>query len=238
MPTRVLLLSPHPDDIAWSLGCTVSRMRAAGSASPHVVTFFARTRYAPGHAAHGSEEDASGVRAREEADWAVHAGVSLHRERLPDASLRGYDDDTEMGAPPEPEVVRETARILRDAVRRVRPSFVLAPLAAGGHVDHTAVRRAAREPLPGTDVVWYEDLPYAAEEVPAPDGCPLVVPADGHWAAKEAGVRRFPSQQPEEVLPVLRRHAEAVSGERLWASDAKAADRMRSLLLLRGPRAA
>ncbi|MCH0541487.1 PIG-L family deacetylase [Streptomyces sp. MUM 203J] len=231
MPARVLLLSPHPDDIAWSLGCTVSRMRAAGAASLCVVTFFGRTRYAPGHSAHGSAEDASRVRTREEADWAVHAEVSLHRAQLPDSSLRGYDDDTEMGAPPEPEVVRETVRILRDTVRRVRPSFVLAPLAAGGHVDHAAVRQAAREPLPGTDVVWYEDLPYAAEGVPAPGGCPLVVPADGYWAAKEAGVRHFPSQQPDEVLPVLRRHAEAVSGERLWAPDACTADRLRALLL-------
>src|SRR6266536_2916181 len=91
---RILLLSPHPDDIAWSLGGTVSRLRQAG-AQLFAITLFARSRYAPGSPAHGSSA-ATQVRALEEDAWASLAGVQLDRADLPDASLRGYDDDTEM----------------------------------------------------------------------------------------------------------------------------------------------
>ncbi|ASO18725.1 LmbE family N-acetylglucosaminyl deacetylase [Actinoalloteichus hoggarensis] len=296
---RLLLLSPHPDDIAWSLGGTVARLGAAG-ADLRVLTFFGRSRYAPGHPAHG-EAETTRVRALEEETWARAAGVRLRRGDLPDASLRGYDDDTEMGAIPEDAVIGRAAAMLRRAVDEIRPDVVLAPLAVGGHVDHAAVRAAVTriglgdqarrgptahrradlpaggEPLhrvpvavggggaalaasPSVGVVgetgpvrvrdtgdppvdtrglgqagepalfWYEDLPYAARGGPRPPGLPLVIDVEEVWSAKERGVRCFPSQEPDTVLPVLRGHADAVSGERVWAPGQAAADRLRRLV--------
>ena len=243
---RILLLSPHPDDIAWSLGGVVSRLREAGAAMA-VVTFFGRSRYAPGSAAHGSLA-ATHVRAAEEDAWAALAGVTADRGDLPDASLRGYDDLTEMGAEPESRIVQAATERLRRTMTALRPHLILAPLAAGGHVDHSAVRMAVSSlrPLIIPRLAWYEDLPYAEGHRHVPVGDPAVVDVSSHWSAKEAGVRCFPSQLPQTVLPVLRRHAEAIYqawgpsearrvpcpplAERLWTSGPQASARLRSLV--------
>lgn len=244
----VLLVAPHPDDLAWSLGATVDRLGRAG-VPLYAVTVFTWSRYAPGSPAHGSTA-ATGVRALEDADWAEHARLTLHRWDLPDCSLRGYTDDTEMGAPPDPEVVDHVADRLAGEVAELRPGLVLLPLAAGGHVDHCAVRAAGDQlRIPGT--LWYEDLPYAAEP-PGPAGtagarpgtAPAGIAAGGAddrgeavvvgdedcWAATERGARCYPSQQPDLILPVIRAHRAATGGERLWTRTPAAADRLQHLL--------
>lgn len=221
MATRALLLSPHPDDLAWSLGGTVARLRAAG-VGLSAITFFGSTCYAPGDPSHGSGA-AAAVRAAEEDAWAAWAGVRLQRYDLADASLRGYDDDTEMGAEPEPEIVRAVAERLSAALAEAETDLVLAPLAVAGHVDHSAVRRAVSATGILPHVLWYEDLPYAYGSEAAHGDHSVVVDIAGLWDVKEAGVRFFRSQLPDEVLEVLRGHALAVAGERLWADDAAAA---------------
>ncbi|MFJ8228476.1 PIG-L family deacetylase [Streptomyces sp. NPDC094448] len=222
----MLLLSPHPDDIAWSLGGTVARLRETGTELV-CLTFFNRTRYAPGSPAHGDSDAVTRVRRAEEDRWGALTGVRLERCELADASLRGYDDDTEMGAEPEPEVVAEAAARLSSALLRLRPDAVLAPLAVGGHIDHSAVRRAVSGPLPVPEdgLLWYEDLPYAFGADGAPEGHPLVVGIASHETDRDDGVRCYPSQLPDEVLPVLRAHAARVRGERLWAGTPAARDR-------------
>jgi LmbE family N-acetylglucosaminyl deacetylase len=230
MPDRILLISPHPDDIAWSLGVTVARLHAAG-ALMSCLTLFGRTRYAPNSPEHGTLA-ASALRAREEDAWATLTGVRVERCDLPDASLRGFDDDTEMGPEPESEIVHRVTAVLRSAVAGAQPDLVVAPLALGGHVDHSATRRALRALDLAVDVLCYEDLPYAADAQPARAAHVEVVAIGPHWPAKEAGVRCFASQLPDQVLPVLRRHADTVRGERLFADAPAAGHRLRHLLEL------
>lgn len=221
---RVLLLSPHPDDLAWSLGGTMARLSAA-EVELVGLTFFTRTRYAPGSPAHGTL-DATAVRAAEEAEWAAWSGVRLIRCDLPDSSLRGFDDDTEMGARPEPEIVEVVADRLHVVLEEVRPDVVLVPLAAGWHVDHRAVRLAAAN----LQALFYDDLPYAAGDRSCHFPHRIVVDVSGFTSALRAGVECFPSQQPELILPVIRRHLAAVSGERIWAETAQPVTRFRALL--------
>lgn len=221
---KLLLVSPHPDDIAWSLGATVRRLPA-----PHVLTVFSETHYAPASPAHGTDA-ASAVRAAEETAWAALVGATARRRGLPDASLRGYDDDTEMGAAPAPDIVREVATAVREEIAAIEPDLVLAPLAIGGHVDHEAVRLAVAACAGEPEVLWYEDLPYAHGSAGRPTEHPVTVAVAGRWPAVEAGVRCYPSQQPDTILPVIRRHHAANSGERLWAESAAAAARFTRLV--------
>ncbi|WP_424186894.1 PIG-L deacetylase family protein [Actinokineospora sp. G85] len=223
MAETALLLSPHPDDVAWSLGGAVRGLADAGVVLV-ARTFFGTTRYAPGHPAHGTLE-AVEVRAGEEDAWAAWAGVRLTRHDLPDASLRGYTDETEMGAEPAAEVVDSATALLGAALDATAPDLVLAPLAVGGHVDHAAVRQAVLRLAPATPVVWYEDLPYADGRSEAYAAHAVTVDLGARWAAKATGVHHFPSQLPGEVLPVLHRH-----GERLWTDDAASAALLTDLL--------
>ena len=152
--------------------------------------------------------------------------------------MRGFDDETEMGPEPESEIVHRVSARLRSAIDRGAARPVVAPLALGGHVDHTATRRALRALDPAVELLWYEDLPYAADARPASAAWVEVVAIGPHWPAKEAGVRCFGSQLPDEVLPVLRRHADGVAGERLLADAPGAVLRLRHLLELEAARRA
>ncbi|ABD12722.1 hypothetical protein CcI156_15015 [Frankia sp. CcI156] len=231
MGSTVLLVSPHPDDLAWSVGATVATLAGAGH-DLHAVTVFGRSRYAPGSAAHGDAASVTALRTAEDAAWADrHAGAALVSLRLPDASLRGYTDDTEMGAAADPGLVRRVADGLAALAAAVRPRFLLAPMAVGGHVDHEVVRRAvdAVAPclVPEPSVVWYADLPYAAATGPAPTRAGTLVAAGPYRRAIERGVLYYPSQLPGEHLPVLHRYLAAEGGERLrtdepWATEALA----------------
>jgi LmbE family N-acetylglucosaminyl deacetylase len=226
--SRVLLLSPHPDDIAWSLGGTLAKLRQAG-VELHVLTLFCRSRYTH-RAPRGEEAVVSRVRVREERNWAALAGVRLWQRGLPDASLRGYDDESEMGAAPEADVVHAVRHEVGELVRALAPQFLLAPLAAGGHVDHSAVREGTQQHAGDLDLLWYEDLPYVASHASACTPHPVVIDVARRWLLKEQGVRCFASQGPEDVLPILRSHESSVGGERLWAMRAYSAQRLRALL--------
>ena len=221
---KILLVSPHPDDIAWSLGATVRRLP-----NPHVLTVFSKTVYAPASPSHGTDA-ASAVREAEETAWAALVGATVRRRGLPDASLRGYDDDTEMGATPDPDIVYAVTDLVRAEIAAVAPELVLAPLAVGGHVDHEAVRLAVAACGGEPEVLWYEDLPYAHGSAPRPTVHPVTVPVAGRWPAIETGVRCYPSQRPDTILPVIRRHHAANGGERLWAESAAAATRFTHLV--------
>ncbi|GAA2707380.1 PIG-L deacetylase family protein [Micromonospora olivasterospora] len=231
-PAKVLLVSPHPDDIAWSLGGTVARVAAAGAAMS-ALTVFGRTSYAPGSAAHGTSA-AIAVRAREDVMWATATGVRLHRGDLPDASLRGYDDDTEMGAQPEPAIVSEVADRLTPVLRAARPDLLLVPLAVRGHVDHLAARSAAEyvaaAEAPDCALLYYEDLPYAAGVDHSHTEHPVLVDVAGYHAQREAGVLCYPSQEPHLILPIIAAHTSVTGGERLWGATASAAQRLAELL--------
>jgi LmbE family N-acetylglucosaminyl deacetylase len=220
-----LLLSPHPDDIAWSLGATIERLRQRG-ARLSTLTFFTRSRYAPSHACQGVA-GVTETRAREEQAWADAVGVRLLRGMLEDASLRGFDDDTECGAVPEPEIVWAATGLLCDTLARLRPDAVFVPGSRGGHVDHSAVRSAAEAQSSGVPLLYYDDLPYAAA---SPLTCArnrVVIPIDDYWPAKEDGMRHFASQAWHEILPLVRTHAERVGGEPLATESPIAARLLR-----------
>jgi LmbE family N-acetylglucosaminyl deacetylase len=227
MASRILLLSPHPDDIAWSLGGTLARLAESG-AEVWTLTFFTRSAYAPGSRATGVEQ-VTAVRAAEEQDWAAAHGVRLLRGDLPDSCLRGFDDLTELGADPEPEVRAAADRLLHAVVEEHPPDAVVAPGSRGGHVDHAAVRLAAAELPPGLPVLHYDDLPYAVQLTPPGAEHRLLVDLAQLWPAKEAGMRHFPSQCWAETLPIVRAYAATVGGERLWTDSRPGADLLRRL---------
>jgi LmbE family N-acetylglucosaminyl deacetylase len=174
--TRVVL-SPHLDDAALSIGGLIAGVTAAGasilvvtvaagSPPPHaILSPFAASL----HRAWGlSATDAVARRRREdEAAMAILGAATLRLDRL-DAVYRLPDRYcTEAALTGEPagedrleiELIAELASIRAASPRAV----VLAPLAVGGHVDHRIVHRAARDlARQGREVAFYEDLPYAA----------------------------------------------------------------------------
>lgn len=167
--TDHLWLSPHLDDAVLSCGGAIARAVAVGE-SVEVLTLFTGTAPAGTtspfierlHAAWQLDAaDVMDTRVIEDRRALARLGAAPSRcLGLLDAVYRRprlyVDMETLLGPIGDgDDVVEQVLRALEDTDARV----VHAPLAAGGHVDHRAVRQAAELRF-GDRVRLYEDVPY------------------------------------------------------------------------------
>jgi LmbE family N-acetylglucosaminyl deacetylase len=175
-PRRHLFLSPHYDDIALSVGGTVSRLARAGMVPETLVVFgdepdpaqpltpFAQTLHEGWGLA--ANEVIARRRAEEDAAAAILGAASgvlpfrdaIYRER----HYLSNDDLFGVPAPAEDRLPAEIVATLPLDPRPTSETRLYAPLAVGSHVDHQLVFRSAIALAgKGWDVWFYEDIPYA-----------------------------------------------------------------------------
>jgi LmbE family N-acetylglucosaminyl deacetylase len=228
----VLALSPHPDDIAFSVGGLLRWLAARTDIT--LVTVFTRNVWVPNlELPEPDEETVSRLRQAEDVRYCERVGVRRVPLGLPDAGLRGYDDLTERLAP---RAEAEVAAAVREALAALLPDrgALLCPLGLGGHVDHGIVRDAALAVEAGTarHVVFYEDLPYArhlddaeiamhAGRVDAAARPYRFALAPPLWRRKLEDLAVYRTQVREQDLDDFSAHARRVSGEqglaeRVW----------------------
>jgi LmbE family N-acetylglucosaminyl deacetylase len=149
---KVLYVSPHPDDVAFSASARLLADRAAGH-DVIVVTLFAP---AGGPDAVGD----AAARAAEDERFAALTGARLVAGGFTDAIVRRprYRSLRRLFGPlaadEEPLVEEVRARLESFAAGRV-----VAPLGVGDHVDHQIAHAAARR-LKSAQILYYEDVPY------------------------------------------------------------------------------
>jgi LmbE family N-acetylglucosaminyl deacetylase len=162
---EVICLSPHADDAALSLGGTLARLgpRAlvatlcGGPREPRACSPFAEAL----HARMGVEAATiASVRRAEDETALARLGVARLEAGFDDAIYRGYDSlEVLLGGAVRPD--DPLAAALDRLIAGLDGALVLAPLAAGGHVDHVQAFAAARRS--GRPVAFYEDFPYVAQ---------------------------------------------------------------------------
>ena len=184
LPRFHIVLSPHYDDLALSIGATMATVAAAGREVLDLIVFgtdpagialhgFARHH----HEAWGvSASEAIATRRREEAAAVSVLGASSGNLPFHDAIYRGdyyTSDEALFGTPSGAEsdlpqaialAATEAATALAGPDHRPDDASVrfYAPLAIGHHVDHQLVFQAGLILSVKGYVVWlYEDLPYA-----------------------------------------------------------------------------
>ena len=176
---KILILSPHRDDAAFSLSLAIHNWLTAR----HTVTLlnvFTRSRYAPySDAAFVHENDelsyVSAMRLREDELFVRRITQNLPRGlksnlhmvdlNLKDAPIRLRCAVEAVCATPvhpaDPSIEKIRKALTRQAELGAMDALVL-PAALGSHVDHLTVREAAL-PFPSAlPAAFYEDLPYAA----------------------------------------------------------------------------
>ncbi|MEU7282078.1 PIG-L family deacetylase [Streptomyces sp. NPDC045431] len=163
---RTLLVSPHPDDVAYSCGGLLAAVGRPAHAT--LLTVFTRSAWAlPKRLRRAGTRVISDRRREEELRYCRLRGLADYRPLgFDDAGLRGYDEETEVSSPAEADGVRGAVEAaVADAVRTSGADTVLAPAAVGGHVDHLLVHGAVRGAVAdgGPLVLFYEDLPYAGQ---------------------------------------------------------------------------
>ncbi|HVV52166.1 MAG TPA: PIG-L family deacetylase [Polyangia bacterium] len=152
---RAVVVSPHLDDAALSLGATIARATARG-AEVAVVTVFAGD---PGSAAAagpwdhacGFPSEGEAARARRAEDERACAILGARPIWLP------FGDEQYAGGRTEAAVMGELAPLLADADVVLVPGH---PLANG---DHAWLARALAAAPPAAPLALYAEQPYAAD---------------------------------------------------------------------------
>lgn len=249
-PLKILILSPHRDDAAFSLSLAIHNWLAAR----HTVTLlnvFTRSRYAPySDAAFVHDNDqlsyVSAMRLREDELFLrriVHdlpkglkSNIRMVDLNLKDAPIRLRISLSDICSTPvdpaDPSIEKIRKSLTLQAEAGAMDALVL-PAALGNHVDHLTAREAG---LPFTAFVpsaFYEDLPYAASHPSASadlDGLRAILqePLSPVLCQSEAAVERkrplvlnYASQIDAEAGDLISSFASCYKGgERLWANPA------------------
>jgi hypothetical protein len=175
---KILVLSPHRGDAAFSLSLAITGWLEAR----HTVTIlnvFTRSLEAPFSDAEFVHENdqlsyVSAMRLREDEHFIQRLTQDLPRSakgniRMVDLNLK--DAPIRLRCPLE-EVCDRPVNLEDPAIEKIRKALarqaeagaveaLVLPLALGEHVDHMTVREAALSLTPGLPSAFYEDLPYA-----------------------------------------------------------------------------
>jgi LmbE family N-acetylglucosaminyl deacetylase len=214
---KILILSPHRDDAAFSLSIAISNWLAAR----HTITIlnvFTRSRCAPYSDADFVHENdqlsyVSAMRLREDEHFlrlitetlpkGLKTNLHMIDLNLKDAPIRlriPLEDlsDTPVN-PTDPAIEKIRKALVKQSEAGAVEALVL-PAALGKHVDHLTVREAA---LPFTSTIpgaFYEDLPYATTHPSAATDLELL--------------REYAEQRNEPLSPVIYQIESAVERKR------------------------
>lgn len=168
-------LSPHHDDVCFSLGGLTSRKRGGW-----LVNLFTRSNYSvrlPPHTA-GDTETITAMRTREDIAFADACALTRIDLGLSDAPLRGRRPMDLSGVEDDLAVLR---RPLLDCLSQISQNsaqsgrlVLFCPAGIGGHANHVATTRAIVEAYDYLErwfrILFYEDLHYAADGIKRRDG--------------------------------------------------------------------
>lgn len=239
---KTLVLAPHPDDAAFSLGGLILGRRLPGPIA--IITLFGRSIYARGRF-HHDDVVVTAMRRKEDEAWAHDANTDLIWLDAPEAALRVGPSFQAVFGPADHghDAVLSVAQSVMACINAASPSLIVAPLGIGGHCDHVVTCELARTIARDRKMltVFYEELPYAyeasAEDIALAtthalsDPIPVIITLrPGELDAKCRSLSAYATQVEESVLRSIRGQSLTLhafnGGERLWieAADRGAVD--------------
>ncbi|WP_279349338.1 PIG-L deacetylase family protein [Erythrobacter litoralis] len=224
---RILAISPHLDDAAFSAGGYLASRERAGDEVTILTCFTGNVEQPEGFALAcqldkglGPDVDYMALRrAEDEAACAVIGAKPIHLPFL-EAPHRGYDSAPALfaGSHEDDDIVERLRTAIAEQVEELQPDAVLGPLCIGDHVDHHAVREAMVD-LPG--VLLWEDWPYLDRSEYTPSSPPAFVHelSDYDRIQRLAMCRCFASQLGFQFggEDALAKRTAAISSERFYA---------------------
>ncbi|MET0404061.1 MAG: PIG-L family deacetylase [Cystobacter sp.] len=209
--STALFLSPHLDDVAFSCGGTLARLKARGWTVALVTVFTRSVPHPTGFALACQTDKGLGpevdyMALRREEDWNFAELLNVDRlvwADLPEAPHRGYVKTTLFSPPHAQDHIGPRVREkLVPLMNELRPDVVFAPQALGSHVDHVQLVRMLPElGVERARTLWYRDTPYAVRQPDArPDASlpgeltPLAVEMAEHLPRKVSGCHCYRTQ--------------------------------------------
>jgi LmbE family N-acetylglucosaminyl deacetylase len=214
---KILILSPHRDDAAFSLSIAITNWLTARHAVT-ILNVFTRSRYAPySDAAFVHENDqlsyVSAIRLREDEHFlrritetlpkGLKSNLHMADLNLKDAPIRlriPLEQLSDTPANPTDPAIEKIRKALAKQSESGAMEALVLPAALGKHVDHLTVREAALPLVSSIPAAFYEDLPYATTHPSA--------------ATDLESLRESAEQRHEPLSPVLYQLESAVERKR------------------------
>ncbi len=247
---HILVLSPHRNDAAFSLGLAIEGWLAA----KHRVTVlgvFTRSATAPfsdADTVHPNDllSYVSGMRRKEDAELLkLLPKLRMEDLNLKDAPIRlrcGLGEEFTTFPAADDSAVAKIQKSLAKLDAEMKIDAVVLPLGLGHHVDHVVVRNAALDFSATRAYAFYEDLPDALRDGELFDADRDIDPAieaelatlGGSFApavltnSDETSIKRklkmvsvYASQIDEPTMQIISNFATRYGGgERIWANPA------------------
>jgi len=160
---KTILVSPHSDDIAYSIGGTL--LQNFFNRPILMVTIFTKSNYSPSIKISGSEI-ISKVRRLEDIGFADKLEMEYQSLNFNEPPLRGYSrgDIFANNNPTSDPIYTEVHNNLLKLIKSYRCNLIVSPMGLGNHIDHIMLcdicYRIAKEN--NIKIVFYEDLQYAS----------------------------------------------------------------------------
>ncbi|WP_267388540.1 PIG-L family deacetylase [Sphingomonas sp. GC_Shp_3] len=170
---KLLAISPHLDDAAFSAGGLLASRVDQGWSVTIVTCFTGNVGHPTGFALACQLDKGLGIdvdymalrRAEDQMACEALGARAIHLPFL-EAPHRGYTSAKMLFAErlPNDRIVDDVAAALAGLLATERPALVLGPLCLGNHVDHHIVLDAIRRSCAADSVLLWEDWPYADRE--------------------------------------------------------------------------
>jgi LmbE family N-acetylglucosaminyl deacetylase len=200
--SRLIFLSPHPDDAVLSCGGWIYQLAQNGE-RPIVITIFGgdapadvpRSDFARGLQARWElGDDAPARRCDEDRAACDRLGCYLIHLPFADAVYRVdahgqhlYTSEAAIfSGVRDEDIIDRVAWAVQARVRQVSNARLVAPLTAGQHVDHVITREAA-ERL-NAELIYYEDYPYAEQPERMTHVWARANDTEAEWASETIGL--------------------------------------------------
>lgn len=228
----VFILSPHIDDAAFGLALTIAKCVSC-QVPVTIINCFTVTKWTAVPVPNKSIEVVSQLRKDEDAVFYKSIGnIKIVNLDLLDAPLRNrYIFQHQPFVGNELFLIEQLTKLLRLHV----DGTMLCPLAIGDHIDHAICRATVLNIYKETDVLFYEDLPYARRitfeniqnhihELELQAGLGLnkyIVSTRNLPIDKGEVIRLYQSQMNEDIASEIIAQCHDVNGERLWGEEEK-----------------
>ena len=161
---ETILISPHSDDIAFSIGGTLLQNFFKRPIS--MVTIFTKSNYSPCIKI-SSSEIISKVRHSEDVEFAEKLKIKFQNFNFSEPLLRGYSrqDIFKNNNLTSDPVYTKVYYALLELIQSHQCKLIVSPMGLGNHIDHVNIcnicYRIAKEN--NIRIVFYEDLIYASQ---------------------------------------------------------------------------
>lgn len=227
----IFLLSPHPDDIALSIGGLVD-IYAQQGVECCLVNFFTESDYClPSF----QKVDITKQRAEEDSKFAKLFNLKRINFSLPDSSILEHTAQSEKLCCPNDIRKSDLKRKLLYSINQFNPKKIFCPLGIGGHIDHRMVKEVVLDINDVTDKLYfYEDLPYATnysdqdikdiiKHTTPLKLTPSLIDITSSWSKKEMGILFYRSQIPYNIVLSIKEYASLLKHtglfERIWQPE-------------------